>query len=135
MHSVSRSDPASLEKTDLFSMMGPIFENVKWTYDRLKQLPQSQSANDTNPVHATSFQNTSVSAASPLKTYQHRCPAFPFWKSQRADMGLFQEVEGLASGDTPVGTAVSDTFDGYNLVGDHDFWADTMPGGWTFPSL
>jgi len=141
MHSVSRSNPANLEKTDLFSMMGPIFENVKRTYDRLKQLPQSQSADDTNPVHATSFQNVCVSAASPLKTYQHRCPAFPFWKSQGTDMSLFQGVEGFASGNTPVGTAVSDACGGYNLVGDHDFWGDTMPeaaplpGGWAFPSL
>jgi hypothetical protein len=135
MHSVSQSDPANLEKTDLFSMMGPIFENVKRTYDRLKQLPQSQSASDTNPVHATSFQNASASAASPLKTYQHRCPAFPFWKSQGTDMSLFQAGEGFPSGNTPVDTAVSDTFGGY------DFWAGTMPeaaslpGGWTFPSL
>jgi hypothetical protein len=141
MHSVSQSDSANLEKTDLFSMMGPIFENVKRTYDRLKQLPQSQSANDTNLVHATSFQNASASAASPLKNYQHRCPAFPFWKSQDTDMSLFQGVEGFPSGDTPVDTAVSDTFGSYNLVEDHDFWADTMPeagplpGGWTFPSL
>jgi hypothetical protein len=141
MHSVSPPDSANLEKADLFSMMGPIFENVKRTYDRLKQLPQSQSANDTNPVHATSFQNASASAASPLKTYQHRCPAFPFWKSQDTDMSLFRGVEGFPGGDTFVDTAVSDTFGGYNLVGDHDFWAETMPeaaplpGGWTFPSL
>jgi hypothetical protein len=141
MHSVSQSDLANLEKTDLFSMMGPIFENVKRTYDHLKQLPQSQSANDTNPVHATSFQNASASAASPRKTYQHRCPAFPFWKSQGTDMSLFQGVEGFPCENTPVDTAVSDTFGGYNLVGDYDFWADTMPeaaplpGGWTFPSL
>jgi hypothetical protein len=141
MHSVSESDPTNLEKTDLFSMMGLILENVKQTYDRLKQLPQSQSANDTNPVHATSFQNTSARTGSPVKIYQHRCPAFQFWKNQSTDRSIFQEIEGFPSGNTSVDATVSDTFGGYNLIGDNDFWADTipevasLPGGWSFPSL
>jgi hypothetical protein len=141
MHSISRSDLATLEKTDLFSMMGPIFENVKRTYDRLKELPQPQSANDTNPVHATSFPNPSVSTTLPLKTYQHRCPAFPFWKSQGSDKSLFHGVEGLPGGSGPVDTAVDDAFGGFDLVGDGDFWSETMaeetsvPSGWNFATF
>ena len=140
MHSVSRSDPINVGKKDLFSMMGPIFENVKRTYDRLKQLPQSQSANDTNPVHATSFPDL-VSAASPLKTYQHRCPAFPFWKSQGPDVSLFHEVEGFPSGHSPVNTAIGEALSGFDFVADDDFWAETIPEAaaganeWHFPTF
>jgi hypothetical protein len=141
MYSVPQSTPATLEKADFFSMMGPIFENVKRTYDRLKQLPQSQSANDTNPVHATSFQMASVNVASPLKTYQHRCPAFPFWKSQGSDMSLFHGVEGFPSGNNPVNTMVGDAFGSFDLLPDHEFWggsmpeAAPMPSGWDFSNL
>ena len=141
MHSVSQADAATSEKTDLFSVMGPIFENVKQTYDRLKKLPQSQSANDMDPVHATSFPNASVSAASPLTTYQHRCPAFPFWKSQGSEASLFHGLEGFSGGDNPVNTAIGDAFGGFDLVGDHDFWGATMPeaaavtNGWSFPGF
>ncbi|CAG7963251.1 unnamed protein product [Penicillium olsonii] len=39
----------------LFSMMGLIFEDIQKSYDRLKQLPQKESARDTGQVHATSF--------------------------------------------------------------------------------
>jgi hypothetical protein len=141
MRSVAQSDSATLEKADLFSMMGPIFRNVKRTYDRLKQLTQSQSANDTNPVHATSFPMASVNVASPLKTYQHPCPAFPFWKSQGSNMGLFHGVEGFPSGNSPVNTMVGDAFSSFDLLADHDFWGGAMPeaaplsGGWNFPNL
>lgn len=40
---------------DLFSLMCPIFSNVKSTYERLKKLPQSSSAIDEQPVHAKAF--------------------------------------------------------------------------------
>ncbi|KAK5064818.1 hypothetical protein LTR84_000652 [Exophiala bonariae] len=40
---------------DLFSLMCPIFSNVKNTYERLKKLPQSSSAIDEQPVHAKAF--------------------------------------------------------------------------------
>jgi hypothetical protein len=135
MCSVSHADPA----TDLFCMMGPILENVGRTYDRLKRLPQSQSASDTNPVHATSFPVVPQSAPSPVKKYQHRCPAFPFWKGRGPDM--FDGVEGfLGSSSTFHNTAIRDAFTGFNLEGDHDLWAETMPEAatvpdeWGFPS-
>ncbi|KGO38225.1 Transcription factor, fungi [Penicillium expansum] len=74
--SVSICDPNLLENGDLFSMMGSIFENIKQTYERLEQLPQDDSADDTSPVHATSF--------SPLTLkYRHPCPAFPTWRTGR----------------------------------------------------
>jgi len=141
MYSISGSDPVHVGKKDLFSMMGPIYENVKQTYDRLKQLPQSESAKDTNPVHATCFSDT-VSIAAPIQTFQHRCPAFPFWKSQSSDVSLFDGVEGLPVGHLPVNTAIGDTLSGFDFVGEDEFWGATMPepttlstsSGWSFPS-
>lgn len=140
MRTVSRADLAT-PKADLFSMMGPIFENVKRTYDRLKGLPQSQSANDTNPVHATSFAAVPKSTAAPEKTYQHPCPAFPFWKRQDSDQSLFHGVEGLPDGGSTFNnTAMGDAFTDFDFGGDHDFWAEAMPeattvtGVWSFPS-
>jgi hypothetical protein len=69
-------DDTLLEEHDLFSMMGPIFENIKETYDRLKHLPQMDSADDTSPVHATSV------LPSALK-HQHPCPAIQAWRTGR----------------------------------------------------
>ncbi|KAJ5837131.1 hypothetical protein N7447_003157 [Penicillium robsamsonii] len=66
-NSVALRGHVVLENGDLFSMMGPIFGNIKQTYDRLKQLPQNDSADDSRPVHATSFL---PSAPTP----QHPCP-------------------------------------------------------------
>ncbi|KAJ5958029.1 uncharacterized protein N7479_005179 [Penicillium vulpinum] len=66
---VSLCDPAILEDGYLFSVMGPIFENIKQTYSRLKQLPQDASADDTGPVHATSFLTSTLE-------YPHPCAAF-----------------------------------------------------------
>ena len=149
MHSISRSDAVSLEKTDLFSMMGAIFENVKKTYDRLKELPQSESATDTRPVHATSFPKASPSGASPLKRYQHRCPAFPYWKMQGSGVNLFHGVDGFSGDNSLVNAAIDEAFGGFDFVGDDNFWGETTaqavsgsgssPGAvareWGFPSL
>lgn len=74
---------------DLFSLMGPIWRNVKQTFERLKQLPQEESARDTEKVHETSFSGKSVISKDqnaqpslPPKRFEHRCPAYPFWKHQ-----------------------------------------------------
>ncbi|KAJ5500831.1 hypothetical protein N7463_008081 [Penicillium fimorum] len=66
-NSVSLRGRVVLENGDLFSMMGPIFGNIKQTYDRLKQLPQNDSADDSSPVHATSFLPSALE-------HQHPCP-------------------------------------------------------------
>lgn len=71
-------EDCSPEDEDLFSLMGPIFVNVKQTYNRLKHLPQNDSSNDTNSVHATSF------LPSALK-YQHPCPVFETWRRRQAE--------------------------------------------------
>ncbi|CAG8900629.1 unnamed protein product [Penicillium egyptiacum] len=68
-NSVSLGDHAISENGDLFSIMGLIFENIKQTYDRLKQLPQNDSADDTSPVHATSFHPSALG-----HQQQHQCP-------------------------------------------------------------
>lgn len=82
---------------DLFSLMAPIWHNVKQTYGRLKRLPQEESAHDRERVHQTSFPSpmrtrSSVTAAAddndarprprPVpKKWEHPCPAYPFWKT------------------------------------------------------
>jgi len=91
---------------DLFSLMCPIFSNVKDTYERLKKLPQSSSAIDEQPVHAKAFTvegavgrgSADGGAASHQHQHQHQqynapmfikpsqCPAFRYW-SQAPDLG------------------------------------------------
>jgi hypothetical protein len=63
----SPCDQVTLDNGDLFSMMGSIFENIRQSYDRLKHLPQDDSAGDTTPVHGTSFLSSALG-------YQHSCP-------------------------------------------------------------
>ncbi|KAJ5853350.1 hypothetical protein N7534_005893 [Penicillium rubens] len=70
-NSISLGDEAILENGDLFSVMGSIFENIKQSYDRLKLLPQKDSADDTSPVHATSFLPSTFG-----HPHQHPCPTF-----------------------------------------------------------
>lgn len=65
------------EDNDLFSMMGPIFENIQQNYDRLKQLPQDDSTDDTGPVHATNLLSSRIQ-------YKHPCPVVQIWKTGRA---------------------------------------------------
>jgi hypothetical protein len=54
---------------------------------------------------------------------------------------MFDGVEGfLGSSSTFHNTAIRDAFTGFNLEGDHDLWAETMPEAatvpdeWGFPS-
>ncbi|CAG8425877.1 unnamed protein product [Penicillium salamii] len=51
----------------LFSMMSPIIEDVLMSYERLRQLPQKDSADDTRQVHATSYLSSSLGS-------QNMCP-------------------------------------------------------------
>lgn len=92
---------------DLFSLMCPIFSNVKNTYERLKKLPQSSSAIDEQPVHAKAFTGEAggagefgggLSAPKSGGASNHHesnpvlmikpssCPAFRYW-SQAPDLG------------------------------------------------
>ncbi|KAJ5770987.1 uncharacterized protein N7511_003038 [Penicillium nucicola] len=59
---------AKLSNEELFSIMGPIFENIRQNYNRLKKLPQDQSAEDIHPVHGTSFLSST--------SQNHLCPRF-----------------------------------------------------------
>jgi hypothetical protein len=115
MQNISIASPGVPEGTDLFSIMKLIFENVKSTYERLKQLPQAVSASDDSKVHETSF---------PSKTqYLNRCPAFPYWGKQ-IHRDLSSELDGT---DTGNGDAFpGDPFVGAELSNDHDFWSDMM---------
>lgn len=142
MINVSHGSAAPLGRKDLYSMMGLIFANVKRTYDRLKNLPQSHSASDKNPVHATSFPDTPVSENLDAKpSYQHRCPAFPFWKSQGSDVTMFGGVEGLAGSATVATSVTGEDFTGINFADENEFmdalnWQEVARHGeWNVPGV
>ena len=74
--------PAQCEDgPDFFSLMAPIWGNVKDTYSRLRQMPWDQAVADQGEVHATSFPGIARPGRSvPSQTsVPHRCPAFSFW--------------------------------------------------------
>ncbi|KFY26559.1 hypothetical protein V493_04014 [Pseudogymnoascus sp. VKM F-4281 (FW-2241)] len=77
MQSITGSTIEAPAGRDLFSLMGPIFANVKASYERLKKLPQSASSIDGEPVHGTAFEGKAKPCNEPVKP--GRCPAFPFW--------------------------------------------------------
>lgn len=109
LQSVTRSSPTEAPAgRDLFSLMGPIFANVKATYERLKRLPHLSNDLHEQPAHAKVFGlegkdpslipvppeigPTRVSAettSTPRKSDTHpsRCPAFKFW-SRAEDISL-----------------------------------------------
>ncbi|KEF60822.1 uncharacterized protein A1O9_02384 [Exophiala aquamarina CBS 119918] len=108
---------------DLFSLMCPIFGNVKNTYERLKKLPQSSSAIDEQPVHAKAFtaegtsviggvvdSGTAAQSGGHVSSHHHhhhhhqqanadmmikpsQCPAFRYW-SQAPDLADSDDVDG-----------------------------------------
>ena len=129
---------ATLEKADLFSLMGPILANVKRTYDRLKLLPQSHSASDTNPVHVTDLADTSRGVGPVTETFQHRCPAYPFWSNKSSDLNSLGELGFFSEYTNTVSSASGDDFAGMNVVREHRSWAETapaeasVPGAWGY---
>jgi hypothetical protein len=84
MQSITDSSAEAPAGRDLFSLMGPIFANVKITYERLKKLPQRSSSIDREPVHGTTLFGDQAEVASnklPKNSSRSRCPAFPFWSN------------------------------------------------------
>jgi hypothetical protein len=84
MQSITGSSAEVPAGRDLFSLMGPIFANVKNTYERLKKLPQIASSIDREPVHGTALFEDQAEVPSnglPKTTLRSRCPAFPFWSN------------------------------------------------------
>ena len=84
------------QSRDLYSLTGLILQNVKNTYERLRRLPQAQSAADQETVHATSFPDAVIDlqdlpaprpgpifeqGQQPRSGYQSRCPALQFWST------------------------------------------------------
>lgn len=74
------------QRQDFFSLMSPIWRNVKDTYLRLRQMSWAEAVADVGKVHATSFPNMSASGeSSPSRTtVHHRCPAFSFWTRRQS---------------------------------------------------
>ncbi len=129
---------ATLEQADLFSLMGPILANVKRTYDRLKHLPQSCSASDTSSVHVTDFSKTSAGEPLVSQMFQHRCPAFPFWRNQGSEMNSFGDLQCFSGYINTVSSASGDVSEGINVAEEHRPWAETateevsVPRAWGY---
>ena len=81
-------DQQSASPTRLFTMLPSIYENVQQTWDRLKQLPQDESAKDTAQVHQTEFPPPAVVN----KKTSRRCPAHSFWEGQSHDLDIGLEL-------------------------------------------
>jgi hypothetical protein len=80
-----RQTPESkLQQGDLYSVTGLVFENVKSSYERLKDVPQEMSISDDQPVHTTSFPKPVTADYRPpqpprVSVPPSRCPAFQWW--------------------------------------------------------
>ena len=59
-------------RNDLFSLMAPIWNNVRDTYLRLRDLPWDEAVADQGKVHATNFPSHHTSVP-------RRCPALALW--------------------------------------------------------
>lgn len=142
---------------DLFSLMCPIFSNVKNTYDRLRKLPQSSSAIDEQPVHAKAFtaeskassNNTAgVPANSPQGLSSHdyesgpatlikpsSCPAFRYWSQapELASSSNSTDVENDLDFTTPAPVDISMFLD-LNSGNDDAPWrpSDASNDNWDF---
>ncbi|KFZ01378.1 hypothetical protein V500_00788 [Pseudogymnoascus sp. VKM F-4518 (FW-2643)] len=119
MQSITGSTTEAPAGRDLFSLMGPIFANVKASYERLKKLPQTTSSADKEPVHGTAFESESKPCNKRIKP--GRCPAFPFWSSTQ-------------SSTNPSVEAPSDLFAAFepadpnmNCFQDDSSWLEDMP--------
>ena len=76
------SVPDRLEQgQDLFSLLGPIWSNVRESYLRLRQMSWVEAVTDLSKAHLTSFAELPSSGSSfpSQPSVHHRCPAFSFW--------------------------------------------------------
>lgn len=87
---LERATQSTLDKLvgrDLYSLLGPIFTNVKRSYERLKKLPKALSANDKQPVHVSAFEEGCEDNGRKSTTRPSRCPAFRY-VSRAEEIGL-----------------------------------------------
>ncbi|KFY38402.1 hypothetical protein V495_06595 [Pseudogymnoascus sp. VKM F-4514 (FW-929)] len=82
MQSITGSTTETPAGRDLFSLMAPIFANVKASYERLKKLPQTASSVDQEPVHGTAFEAEAKPCNKRIRP--GRCPALPYWSSMQS---------------------------------------------------
>lgn len=118
MQSITGSTTETSAGRDLFSLMAPIFANVKSSYERLKKLPQTTSSVDEAPVHGTAFE-----AKTPCnkRVKPGRCPALPFWS-------------GTQNVTNPPVEALNDPFEGFastdpnmDCFQDDSSWLEDLP--------
>ncbi|KAI1616289.1 hypothetical protein EDD37DRAFT_84686 [Exophiala viscosa] len=121
---------STLEKPtgrDLYSLLCPIFTNVKRSYERLKELPKTMSASDKRPVHADAFSAGQAKAVPKpkLATHPSHCPAFRY--TSRADeIGLGPAAQ---EGNPTETSTVSDidVFLNSSLFDGDNAWLGDMP--------
>ncbi|KIX99030.1 uncharacterized protein Z520_05491 [Fonsecaea multimorphosa CBS 102226] len=136
LQSVTRSPTTEAPMgRDLFSLMGPIFANVKATYERLKRLPHLSSDLHEQPAHANVFglegRDPSLIPVTPATapkiasaetatkrlpksdTHPSRCPAFKFWsRAEDISLGINSNNDGAGQWGLPesmdISSALSD---------------------------
>lgn len=112
---------------DLYSLLCPIFTNVKRSYERLKKLPKTVSANDKQPVHANAFadaQGASRPVPKPA-THPSRCPAFRY-ASRVDDIGLAPAAQD-ENPEEPATMSDIDVFLDSGLFDGESSWLGDMP--------
>ena len=113
---------------DLYAVMGLVLQNVRYTYNRLRMLPQSLSSTDEESVHATSFPDDESSLPvprpgpifekeQPRAGYQSRCPALQFWSTPALSD---------AATDESMGCMADDPFLGVNMLDEDGFWSQAF---------
>lgn len=112
---------------DLYSLLCPIFTNVKRSYERLKRLPRTTSAKDKHSAHASIFSDGLRDHSRKSSTHQSRCPAFRY-VSRADDIDLSPALNDL-NGNAGEATEMSDIDIFLNLAlfeGEGD-WLGEMP--------
>ncbi|MCJ1329245.1 hypothetical protein MMC10_005924 [Thelotrema lepadinum] len=114
---------------DLYSLTGLILQNVRNTYERLRRLPQAQSAADEETVHAISFPDAAIDVQNmpvprpgpifgqqeqPKSGYQSRCPALQFWNTPESSNA---SVDPLMA---------DDPFSSMSSIDDDGFWSQAF---------
>ncbi|KFY07873.1 hypothetical protein V492_06757 [Pseudogymnoascus sp. VKM F-4246] len=120
MQSITGSTMEAPAGRDLFSLMGPIFENVKASYERLKKLPQTASSVDEEPVHGTSFGGEARPCNKRVKP--GRCPVLPYWSSTQ------KFTNPLVEAPNDLFAAFEATDPNMDFLQDDCSWLEGMPG-------
>ena len=135
MEAVSIPDAGEGDDADLFSLMSPIYDSVRQTYNRLKHLPQSHSSTNKSTVHATNFPKTTTGATSGPPKWQHKCPAFPFWSNQTAGMPKVPQDHDYIMNDDLLEANQLDHFADFGFDTSQEIWENGIPTDGAWPGI